>query len=136
MLLDGMEGFNALKFKLALHLGANPNISVSFKKGYHLVTRCARSGDLLLLEMLLKYKGNPNAVSSGFGDLMPLHMAVLKKNKYECIDLLIRYGANPDAVFYLTNIEGKVERTVTALELAKMHGKVERIRRLEGKMPS
>lgn len=45
VLTNSMEKFNYPMFKISLYLGANPNIDAQIKKGYHLVTRCARSGE-------------------------------------------------------------------------------------------
>ena len=62
-LLNSMETFNYIGFKLALCLGANPNIDAKIQKGYHLVTRCARSGDALLLSTLLDFGGDINGTA-------------------------------------------------------------------------
>jgi ankyrin repeat protein len=95
LLLFGMERFSFPMMKLALLLGANPNIDVNFvdRKGYHLVTRCARSGRADLLDLLLKYGGDKHAPSSAWDSIQPIHMAA-SKGHVEYVKVLSAHGVS------------------------------------------
>ena len=99
MLAEAMEELNYPKFKLCLLLGANPNIDSKTRVGYHLVTRCARSGEADFLETLIQFGGDVNVGSAGSG-YTPLHMAAAKGLE-NCILVLIKYNADIHAIFEL-----------------------------------
>lgn len=94
-----MEKFDYIGFKLALCLGANPNIDSQIQKGYHLVTRCARSGEVELLQLLLDFGADVNA-GEAKGGYLPIHMAAAKGHA-PILELLVRYGADIHCVYQL-----------------------------------
>lgn len=98
-LTDSMEKFDYIGFKLALCLGANPNIDAKIKKGYHLVTRCARSGDVDLLKLLLDFGGDING-GEEVGGYLPIHIAATKGHP-QILELLINYGSNVHSLYQL-----------------------------------
>ena len=100
-LTKSMEKFNYFGFKLALYLGADPNIDAQIKLGYHLVTRCARSGEALFLDTLLKFGGDVHA-NLPKGGYFPMHMAATKGME-ESINVLFNHGADIHAVYELEN---------------------------------
>lgn len=106
-LADSMEKFDYIGFKLALCLGANPNIDAKIKKGYHLVTRCARSGDIQLLKVLLDFGGDINGGESS-GGYLPIHMAATKGHP-EVLELLIQYGADIHTVYQLRDENNNIQ---------------------------
>lgn len=103
LLTHSMEKFNYLGFKLALYLGADPNIDAQIQTGYHLVTRCARSGEDLFLDTLLKFGGDAHANLSK-GEYLPIHMAATKGMDL-AIEVLVKYGADINAVYELENVK-------------------------------
>lgn len=103
LLTNSMEQFNYVGFKLALYLGANPNIDAKIKQGYHLVTRCARSGEGMFLETLLRFGGDVHANLSK-GGYFPIHMSATKGHAIS-IELLVNYGADIHAVYELGEID-------------------------------
>lgn len=98
-LADSMEQFDYIGFKLALCFGANPNIDAKIQKGYHLVTRCARSGEVELLKLLLDFGGDIYG-GEPEGGYMPIHMAA-SKGHAPVIELLIEYGADIHSLYQL-----------------------------------
>lgn len=125
MLTNSMETFNYPLFKLSLMLGANPNIDAQIKKDYHLVTRCARSGEALFLKTLLDFGGNVHS-NLEKGDYFPLHMAATK-GMSDTIEVLIQYGADINAVYELEKITPREGFPLgwTALVCACMQNKTE-----------
>lgn len=115
LLLHGMEVFSFQIMRFALLCGANPNIDVNFidREGYHLVTRCTRSGEHRLLKLLLKYGGNPDAISAAWPSIKPIHMAIVKEH-VECIQVLASGGATLSAPCTLTGSS----TALTPIELA------------------
>ena len=107
-LLNSMETFNYIGFKLALCLGANPNIDVNFKEGYHLVTRCARSGDALLLSTLLDFGGDING-GAYKGGYLPIHMAATKGHA-NIIEILIQRGADINSIYEIEDQNKNMKR--------------------------
>lgn len=103
LLTNSMETFNYPGFKLALYLGADPNIDAQIKVGYHLVTRSARSGEELFLDTLLTFGGNVHANLSK-GGYFPIHMAATKGME-TTIEILIKHGADINAVYQLDGYE-------------------------------
>lgn len=103
LLKNSMETFNYIGFKLALYFGANPNIDAKIKVGYHLVTRCARSGEDLFLDTLLKFGGDVHANLSK-GGYFPIHMAATKGME-KSIEILVKHHADINAVYELENFE-------------------------------
>lgn len=103
LLTNSMETFNYIGFKTALYLGANPNIDAQIKKGYHLVTRCARSGEALFLDTLLEFGGDVHA-NLPKGGYFPIHMAATKGMELS-IEVLIKHGADIHAVYELEDLE-------------------------------
>lgn len=99
LLASAMESFNYITFKMALCCGANPNIDAKILKGYHLVSRCARSDEPEFLETLLLFGGDVHGSRGNvFGGYQPIHMAATK-GMTSSIDVLLRYGANLEAVY-------------------------------------
>lgn len=124
LLINSMEDFNYPTFKLALYLGAEPNIDVISQKDYHLVTRCARSGEALFLNTLLNFGGNVTA-NEAIGGYLPLHMAATK-GMVETIDILIKHGANINAVYEVNSTKKtKNPKGWTPLICACIHNKTE-----------
>lgn len=130
MLTHNMEVFNYPLFKLALILGANPNIDAQIKKDYHLVTRCARSGEALFLETLINFGGDVHA-NLPIGGYFPIHMAATK-GMADSIEILVKYGANIHAIYYLEDIKPKEGCPLgwSALVCACMQNKVEATQKL------
>lgn len=104
-LADSMEKFDYISLKLSLCLGANPNINAKVGSNYHLITRCARSGDTLLLRTLLDFGGDVfgNQKNGGY---QPIHIAATKGHG-DIISLLIEYGAQVHDVFELEELKDK-----------------------------
>lgn len=125
LLTNSMEKFNYVGFKLALYLGANPNIDAQIKQGYHLVTRCARSGEGLFLETLLKFGGDVHA-NLPKGGYFPIHMSATKGHAIS-IELLVKYGADIHAVYELPEISKVSNYPLgwTALICSCIHNKTE-----------
>lgn len=115
---------------LLLRYGANPNQPwVRDFQGkeqicpfLHLAS-AAIQNQIELIELLLTYKADPNAVSISNGQTQPLLHLFLKEDNAKPLQLLLENGAKIDAVDSL----GK-----TALECAKELGKQEMIDLLEG----
>ena len=107
-LLNSMETFNYIGFKLALCLGANPNIDAKIQKGYHLVTRCARSGDALLLSTLLDFGGDING-GTAEGGYLPIHMAATKGHA-NIIEILIQRGADINSIYEIEDQNKNMKR--------------------------
>ena len=107
-LLNSMETFNYIGFKLALCLGANPNIDAKIQKGYHLVTRCARSGDALLLSTLLDFGGDING-GTAKGGYLPIHMAATKGHA-NIIEILIQRGADINSIYEIEDQNKNMKR--------------------------
>ncbi len=107
-LLNSMETFDYIGFKLSLCFGANPNIDAKIQKGYHLVTRCARSGDELLLSTLLDFGGDINGGESQ-GGYLPIHMAATKGHA-NILELLIQYGSNINAIYELKDENNTIQK--------------------------
>lgn len=103
MLANSMEEFNYPKFKTVLMLGANPNIDAKSKIGYHIVTRCARSGEVDFLEALIQFGGDVEGGTEP-GGYTPMHIAATK-GMHQSIKLLAKYKADINAVFELSNID-------------------------------
>jgi len=103
MLAKSMEQFHYPKFKIALALGANPNIDASSKVGYHLVTRCARSGEADFLETLLEFGGDVEGGTDP-GGYTPMHIAAAKGME-QSIKVLAKYKGDIKAVFELNDID-------------------------------
>ena len=120
LLLLSMEKFSINGVRLCLFFGANPNQDVGFvdRPGYHLVTRATRSGQSQILKLLLQYGGDPNAYSSGFPTIAPLHMAVVKEQA-SCVKVLIEFGAD---VHQKCKLNGN-DKWYSPLELARHLGK-------------
>ena len=107
-LLNSMETFNYIGFKLALCLGANPNIDAKIQIGYHLVTRCARSGDALLLSTLLDFGGDING-GTAKGGYLPIHMAATKGHA-NIIEILIQRGADINSIYEIEDQNKNMKR--------------------------
>ncbi len=103
LLTDSMEKFNYVGFKLALYLGANPNIDAQTKLGYPLVTRAARSGEALFLDTLLNFGASSHA-NLPKGGYFPLHMAATKGME-KAIEVLIMHDADINAIYELEGIK-------------------------------
>lgn len=123
LLTHSMEKFNYAGFKLALYLGANPNIDAQIQKGYHLVTRCARSGEALFLDTLLQFGGDVHA-NLPKGGYFTIHMAATKGME-EAIEVLVKYGADIHAVYELKDTDNTSKSNCgwTALICACIHNK-------------
>lgn len=98
-LADAVESFDYGRFKLALMLGADPGICAAIGTDYKLVTRVARSGEGEFLETLLDFGGLADAGLPS-GAFLPVHMAA-SKGQDECVRILCRRGADPNALFEL-----------------------------------
>ena len=98
-LAEAVESFDYGRFKLALMLGADPGICAAIGTDYKLVTRVARSGEGEFLETLLDFGGLPDAGLPP-GAFLPIHMAA-SKGQADCVRILCRRGADPDALFLL-----------------------------------
>lgn len=103
LLTNSIEKFNYVGFKLALYLGANPNIDAQTQLGYPLVTRVARSGEALFLDTLLNFGGNVHA-NLPKGGYFPIHMAATKGMELS-IETLFKHGADINAVYELEGIK-------------------------------
>lgn len=130
-LTDSMEKFDYPLMKMVLCLGANPNIDAKVGTDYHLITRCARSGDVLLLETLLDFGGDVFGGAQN-GGYQPIHMAAVK-NHPDIIETLIKYGANVNALFELDELKGKelhpaLPRGWTPIICACQHNKTEAVK--------
>lgn len=126
LLTQSMEDFNYIGFKAALLMGANPNVDAQSKKGYHLVTRAARSGDVLFLETLIKFSGDIHG-DAGIGGYLPLHMAATK-GMGEAIEVLIKYGEDIQSLYILDELKNRVSNFPngwTAFICACTHNKTE-----------
>lgn len=123
ILTASMESFNYPGFKLALYLGAEPNIDAQTQKGYHLVTRCARSGESLFLDTLLDFGGCVNA-NLPKGSYLPIHMAATK-GMQDAIEVLFKHSADINAVYDLEEIKKTTRPTTgwTPLICACIHNK-------------
>lgn len=76
-----------------LELGANPNHEVQFFKiPTPLVLLYAESNQAQLLELLLQFKGDPNAAYPNGGDSALIKAVMIKRN----VELLVQYGADPN----------------------------------------
>jgi ankyrin repeat protein len=130
LLTNSMEIFDYPKFKLALMLGANPNIDAQIKKDYHLVTRCARSGEALFLNTLIEFGGDVHA-NLPVGGYFPIHMAATK-GMASTIEILVKHGANIHAVYHLEEIKPKDGYPLgwSALICACMQNKTEAVEKL------
>lgn len=126
LLTQSMEDFNYIGLKLALIMGANPNVDAQSKKGYHLVTRAARSGETLFLETLINFGGDIHG-NAGIGGYLPLHMAATK-GMDKAIQTLIQYGEDINSIYILDefkNRESIFPNGWTALICACIHNKAE-----------
>jgi ankyrin repeat protein len=87
--------------KLLLELGANPNLS-DFYRGESAVISAANNNNPKYLELLLQYKGNPNAIESApfrkddevRQTALLSAINVLDNNSLKKVKLLVRAGAN------------------------------------------
>lgn len=123
LLTNSMETFNYIGFKTALLLGANPNIDAQTKKGYHLVTRCARSGEDSFLKTLIEFGGDVHG-NEAKGGYMPLHMAATK-GMASAIEVLVHHGAHIHALYYLKEHHSYEPIGWTPLICACLHNKTQ-----------
>ena len=126
LLTQSMADFNYIGFKAALLMGANPNVDAQSKKGYHLVTRAARSGEILFLETLIKFGGDIHG-NAGIGGYLPLHMAATK-GMGKAIEVLINYGEGIQSLYILDELKNRVSNFPngwTAFICACIHNKTE-----------
>jgi ankyrin repeat protein len=103
LLIKSMKTFNYVGFKLALYLGADPNIDKKVKIGEHLVTQCAGNGNILFLDTLLQFGGSVRA-NMPKGGYLPIHMAAVN-DKDLSIEILFKHGANINAIYELEGID-------------------------------
>jgi len=89
VIIENHRAHNYRGTEYLLKAGANPNYRVE-KDAYSAMYFAAGGKNPELLELLLKYKGDPNLVGIG-GPL--LHVAVQSLEKKN-VELLVKYGAN------------------------------------------
>lgn len=121
-----LECGNVDGLAMLLELGADPNLSVNGSKGWSAVIWASGDADVVGLEQLLIYGGDPNA-SATDPDLKPLNRA-LTRGKYgdgwHAFDTLVTYGADINSMDSagLTIVDRAVYQSAfcKALELLKL----------------
>lgn len=101
-LIKSIKTLNYPRFKLALYIGADPNLDRKIKVGDHLVTQCSGNGNILFLDTLLQFGGSIRA-NMPRGGYLPIHSAAAN-NKDLSIETLAKYGANINAIYELPGI--------------------------------
>lgn len=91
-LADSVERFDYPTFKLALMLGADPQIDACIGTDYPLATRIARSDEPDFLRSLLSFGADVRANGSP-GGYLPIHMAA-SKGAGRTLRVLIEFGAD------------------------------------------
>lgn len=127
-LAQSVEDFDYLQFKLALYLGANPNINACIGHEYPLVTRLARSGESIFLETLHIYGASVDARLPP-NSFLPLHMAAIK-GMSDSINILVKFGADIHARFSPSANNQSTTLGICAIISACKHNKLDALQAL------